>query len=167
MISTGNRHWLALGLILAILASFQNSRMIFMGYCCWSALKPILAILARFHICLMIFMRFDIEWHPALFWRYLPFSETYLWFSKNIDIDLQLYQFSRYLVSLKIFHGISTLTRIWIHFNEILANLCYFTIIFMGYLETSILAILAKCCDFPVSSVGNCHWLHLDPFRRN
>ena len=167
MISTGNRHWLALGLILAILASFQNSHMISWDIAVDLHLNPFWQYWRVSTSVSWFSWDIDIEWHPALFWRYLPFSETYLWFSKNIDIDLQLYQFSRYLVSLKIFHGISTLTRIWIHFNEILANLCYFTIIFMGYLETSILAILAKCCDFPVSSVGNCHWLHLDPFRRN
>lgn len=114
--------WLALGLILAILASFQNSLMIFMGYCCWSSLRPILTILASFHICPIIFMGYWywVALRPILailarfrnllmiFIEYqhwpAPISilacgrifTSFFWCSWNIDIDFCLDPFWRY-----------------------------------------------------------------------
>ena len=116
--------------------------MIFMGD--WHCVAPgtTLAILAIFHLA--------YDFHGTLTSSRTHFSDIGQFPQLSWD-----------------FYGISALTRTWIHFNKILANLCYFLIILMGYLETSILAILAKFCDILMYFVENCHRLHLDPFRRH
>ena len=140
----GYRHWLVLG---SFLTNYRPISLTFSFY------FLIIAMLASFHSSNDFYGRLTLSrtWNHFGDIGHFP---PCLWFLWNID---QFPWLSWYC------YEISVLTPTWIHFNEILANLCYFLIIFMKYLETSTLAILAKFCNFLCllwKIAIDCTWIH-------